>query len=221
MPPARMSQSRSSAGLRAGIGPWPVQALQSVGPAAPAVCCTGQHFITSRQPIRTPGSSGFAQRPSPLARKSAATEATSSLSRFLLDRQARPRVSFFVQVLFVRVFALGIVPGLPCASPPVREACGLPCLYELYRFSYVVPAPGAATPQCSAYSYFVLPVLGICGGEREKTTRRAARSPRITDQLLQSDSESPARVPAPPTETLSTTPCSLDTMAGAQGSNFA
>ncbi|KAH0499318.1 hypothetical protein TgHK011_006521 [Trichoderma gracile] len=154
---------------------------KSVGPAAPAVYCTDQHFITALQPISTSGSSFLAQRSSPLARNSAATEATSSLFRFPLDRPgSRSSYSNFRMGI-----ALGIVPGLPCVSLPARTACGLPYLYESYRFPYVVPAPGAATPQPPAYSYFV-PALGIC---RENKRERAARSPRTTAQLLQFSSE--------------------------------
>ncbi|KAL7792938.1 hypothetical protein V8C37DRAFT_379578 [Trichoderma ceciliae] len=47
MPLAEMSQSRSPGGLSAGIAPCVVQALQSVGPAAPAASCTSQHFVTA------------------------------------------------------------------------------------------------------------------------------------------------------------------------------
>lgn len=50
-----MSQSRSPGGLLAGMTPCVVQALQSVGPAAPAASCTSQHFVTAAWRINVAG----------------------------------------------------------------------------------------------------------------------------------------------------------------------
>lgn len=52
---AEMSQSRSPGGLLAGMAPCVVQALQSVGPAAPAASCTSQHFVTAAWRINVAG----------------------------------------------------------------------------------------------------------------------------------------------------------------------
>lgn len=73
---AEMSQSRSPGGLLAGIAPCVVQALQSVGPAAPAASCTSQHFVTAIWRINATGRDLHAA-PKPLARNSTATEQAS------------------------------------------------------------------------------------------------------------------------------------------------